>query len=623
MLEMRYMKTVLTAVLPLLSALTMNAQILLEAESFDHRGGWVVDHQAFNKIGSSYLNAHGLGFPVSDAFTDIEVESPGNYHVYVCTYNWTAPWYKGDGPGAFNVIVNDQTLPVNLGVKGDSWEWQYAGHARLTEKTRVALHDLTGFNGRVDAVYFSKSKTAPPSGFDGLRKFRNAMHGLSEPEEIGEADLVVVGGGIAGCATALSAARYGLDVILIDNLPRLGGNNWLGVTMSGLMCYNLYPNIGRVVRELNGIPESYHQAYSIERVGNGNGSAIVTKSRDELACLREELMREENVRVFHNVHVFDADSENGTVTSVTGKNLLTQKEYVFKGTCFADCTGDGEVGYLLGADYHIGREPRSFAGEPSAPDVGDQKKLGGTLNWSSRETASPSPFPSPSDIPWAVQCSEEYNVPVKHFEWTWETGFEIDNALEPELVRDNMLRAIFGNWAWLKNNRSDYQYLELCDVAHILQKRESRRIMGNFVLTENDIRNQVEYPDASFTTTWTLDLHYARPDNSRHFPGWEWQSYCHNTNKSTWIRPYHVPYRVLYSKDFNNLFIGGRNMSVSHVALGTVRVMATLGMAGEVIGMAAGICTRHRASPADVYEKYLPELVSCMKNGVPKSTKSK
>ena len=620
---MRYLKTVLTVALSLLSALTINAQILIEAESFDHRGGWIVDHQAFNKIGSSYLNAHGLGFPVADAFTDVEVEEPGNYHVYVCTYNWTSPWYDGDGPGAFNVIINGKTLPVTLGIKGNRWEWQYAGRAELTEKTRVALHDLTGFNGRVDAVCFSKKKSVPPSDFDALRKFRNEMLGLAEPEDIQDADLVVVGGGIAGCATALSAARYGLNVVLIDNLPRLGGNNWLGVTMSGLMCYNLYPNIGRVVRELNGIPEAYHQAYSIERVGNGNGSAIVTMSRDELADLRDELMRDGNVRVFHNIQVFAADSENGMVTSVTGKDLLTQKEYVFKGNYFADCTGDGDVGYLLGADYHIGREPRSFAGEPSAPEVGDQKKLGGTLNWSSREAKSPSSFPSPSDIPWAIQCSEQYNVPVKHYEWTWETGFEIDNAIEPELVRDNMLRAIFGNWAWLKNNCTDYKNLELCDVSHILQKRESRRIMGDFVLTENDIRNQVEYPDASFTTTWTLDLHYARPDNSRHFPGWEWQSYCHNSDKSTWIRPYHVPYRVLYSKDFNNLFIGGRNMSVSHVALGTVRVMATLGMAGEVIGMAAGICTRHKANPADVYEKYLPELVSCMKNGVPKPNKSK
>lgn len=616
---MNYLKTALMIVMLTLSTLTVDAGVLVEAENFSHRGGWVADHQAFNKIGSSYLNAHGLGFPVADAFTDIDVEEPGKYYVYVCTYNWTSPWYQGEGPGAFNVIVNGVTLPEVLGAKGNKWEWQYAGRAELTPKTRIALHDLTGFNGRVDALYFSKERKTPPSDFESLRQFRNSSLGITGPEEIPEADLVVAGGGIAGCAAALTAARYGLDVILVDNLPELGGNNWLGVTMSGLMCYNLYPNLGRIVRELNGIPETYHQAYEMERVGNGNGAAVVTMGRDELAGLRRRLLKESKVRVFHNVHIFQADSKEGTVTSVTGKDLLTQKEYVFRGRCFVDCTGDGEVGYLLGAEYHIGREPRSFAGEPTAPEQADQKKLGGTLNWSSKETDAESPFPSPSEIPWAVQCSDDYNVPVKSYAWTWETGFEIDNALEPELVRDNMLRAIFGNWAWLKSNRPDYARSELCDVAYILQKRESRRIMGDFVLTENDIRGQVEYPDASFTTTWTLDLHYARPDNSERFPGWEWQSYCHNTEKSTWIRPYNVPYRVLYSKDFDNLFIGGRNMSVTHVALGTVRVMATLGMAGEVIGMAAGICCRHNAHPSDVYTEYLPELIQCMKSGAPKS----
>lgn len=614
---MSYLKCFLVMVVCALSTLTMDAQVLVEAESFSHRGGWVVDHQAFGKIGSSCLNAHGAGVPVPDAFTDINVDAPGKYYVYVCTYNWTSPWYKGEGPGAFNVLVNGVTLPEKLGVKGESWGWQLAGRTELTAKTRITLHDLTGFNGRVDAIYFSKEKKTPPSDFEPLRAFRNKALGISSPENIREADLVVAGGGIAGCAAALAAARYGLDVILVDNLPELGGNNWLGVTMSGLMCYNLYPNIGKIVRELNGIPETYHQAYEIERVGNGNGAAVVTLGRDELAALRRRLLGEAGVRVFHNVQIFEAASDGRTVTSITGKDLLTQKEYIFRGRRFVDCTGDGEVGYLLGADYHIGREPRSFADEPTAPEHADQKKLGGTLNWSSREMAEESLFPSPSEIPWAVQCSEEYNVPVKSYAWTWETGFEIDNALEPELVRDNMLRAIFGDWAWLKHNRPEYRDSELCDVAYILQKRESRRIMGEFVLTENDIRDHVEYPDASFTTTWTLDLHYARPDNSRYFPGWEWQSFCHNTEESTWIRPYHVPYRVLYSKDFDNLFIGGRNMSVSHVALGTVRVMATLGMAGEVIGMAAGICDRHNARPADVYYDYLPELVQCMKSGVP------
>ena len=149
-------------------------------------------------------------------------------------------------------------------------------------------------------------------------------------------------------------------------------------------------------------------------------------------------------------------------------------------------------------------------------------------------------------------------------------------------------------------------------------KRESRRLLGDIILNENDIRNRVKYPDASFTTTWLLDLHYATEDNAKYFPGWEWITKCDNDKKSSWVKPpYDVPYRVLYSRNIDNLFIGGRNMSVTHVALGTVRVQGTLGMAGEVIGMAANICIKHNAEPRDVYKKYLNELIESMKKGAP------
>ena len=600
-----------------LYSIAAQAQLWIEAESFTHRGGWKLDHQAFPQIGSAYLNAHGMGNPVEDAYTDVETSEPGTYHVYVNTYNWTSPWYEGKGPGAFQLLVNGKAVNAELGTVGKQWGWQYAGKVKLEKSNRLALHDLTGFNGRVDAIYFSKKKQTPPAEKEALRLFRNKALSFAAPIQEAAADLVIIGGGVAGCATALSAARYGLNVILIDNLPRLGGNNYLGVYMSGLMCYNKYPNLGNIVRELSGIPERYHQSYLIERVGNGNGSPIVNLSNEALADLREKLLREAGVRVYQNTHIFQAHRQGEKVTTVVGKHLLTQQEFSFSGTYFVDCTGDGEVGYLLGADYHIGREERAYANEPSAPEVADQKKMGGTLEWKSVEEAEESSFYKPEELPWAMPCNADYYVPVKQFEWTWETGFEIDNALQPELVRDNMLRAIYGNWAYLKNNLPAYRKSKLQKVTHILQKRESRRIMGELVLNENDVRNRVEYPDASFTTTWTLDLHYAQPNNSERFPGWEWQSYCHNSDPASWIRPYHVPYRVLCAKGFDNLFIGGRNMSVTHIALGTVRVQATLGMAGEVIGMAAKICKEHRVAPREVYTSYLPQLIEMMKKGVP------
>lgn len=624
-ISLREMKPFVAAgvffLLMLLSPLAARAQLWVEAESFSCRGGWKLDHQAFTKIGSAYLNAHGMGVPVEDASTEVEVKEPGMYHLYVNTYNWTSPWYEGKGPGAFQVSVNGKTLLAELGTTGNGWGWQYAGRVRLEAKNRLALHDLTGFNGRVDALYFSKSRRTLPQDREQLRILRNRMMGISEVEKVEGADLVIVGGGVAGCATALTAARYGLKVVLVDNLPRLGGNNYLGVYMSGVMCYNLYPNLGNGVRELSGIPERYHQSYLMERIGNGNGSPIVSLSGDQLADLRERLLREAGVKIYQNVHVFQAEKEGNRVCSVVGKHLITQQEMEFSGSYFLDCTGDGEIGYLLGAEYHIGREDRAFANEPSAPEVADQKKMGGTLDWNSVEMEEASPFYRPEELPWAMPCSSEYYIPVKQFEWTWETGFEIDNALEPELVRDNMLRAIYGNWAYVKTHLPAFAKSKLQRVGHILQKRESRRIMGELVLNENDVRNQVAYPDASFTTTWTLDLHYAQPKNTARFPGWEWQSYCHNSDKSSWIRPYHVPYRVLCAKGFDNLFIGGRNMSVTHMALGTVRVQATLGMAGEVIGMAAKLCHDHHIAPREVYEHYLPQLQEMMRKGIPAKSK--
>ena len=191
-----------------------------------------------------------------------------------------------------------------------------------------------------------------------------------------------------------------------------------------------------------------------------------------------------------------------------------------------------------------------------------------------------------------------------------------DNALEAELVRDNFLRAVFGNWAYLKNHVEKYRNYRLDYLQYIGMKRESRRIVGGLVLNENDIVNKTEYPDASFTTTWTMDLHYAQEKNARYFPGWEWMTWCTN-DEDIWVDAYHVPYRCLYSKDIDNLFIGGRCMSVTHQALGTVRVQSTLGMAGEVIGMAAAICKEHEAMPKDVYEAYLEELKAMMKKGAP------
>ncbi len=600
------------------------ANLLIETESFDNLGGWLSDHQAFEKIQSAYIQAHGCGTPVKDATTKVKFDKPGKYHVYVSTYNWTSPWYDGKGPGAFQLKVNGKALYNTLGDTGNKWEWQYAGEVEVGSEATLALHDLRGFNGRADAIYFSKDKGTPPSELKELRKFRLKELGFDKITDCGDYDLVVAGGGLAGCCTALTAARYGLKVALIDNLPGLGGNHYLAVSQNGLLNKNLYPQVGNMLRQLSALPipqtqEEYLNEPHQEHVYTGSGKVILKKSPKELAIVRKDLLEEAGVKVYQLAHVFEVKkNKKGDISEVVAKSLKTGEEMRFGGTLFADCTGDGVLGYLAGADYRFGRESQQETNEPLAPDEADNKTMGMTLWWSSANKGRPTEFPKLKDMPWAMQCSKDYHFDVVKGGWFWETGLQIDNALEAELVRDNMFRAIYGNFAYLKENYDKYITFGLSSMSNYGMKRESRRLLGDVILNQNDILNKVQYPDASFTTTWPFDLHYATPQNSEKFPGWEWITETKHNELKAYVRPaYNVPYRVLYSRNIDNLFIGGRAMSVTHVALGTVRVMSTLGMAGEVTGMAAKICIDKKTTPRGVYEKNLDQLIQYMTEGAP------
>jgi hypothetical protein len=151
-------------------------------------------------------------------------------------------------------------------------------------------------------------------------------------------------------------------------------------------------------------------------------------------------------------------------------------------------------------------------------------------------------------------------------------------------------------------------------VAYISGKRESRRLLGDYILKEDDIRKHVMHEDGTAATTWSIDLHYPDPKNTKYFPQAEFKSIA----KHITVFPYPVPYRCLYSRNVNNLFMAGRNISVTHVALGTTRVMRTTGMLGEVVGMAATLCKRHSELPRGIYQRHLDELKVLMREGVGK-----
>jgi hypothetical protein len=565
--------------------------ILVEAESFNEKGGWVIDQQSFDNLGSSYLLAHGMGVPVPNAVTDVQVERAGDYHVWVRTKDW-APFPKG--PGKFNLVIDGKKVDRVFGSDGsEEWRWYQGGKVKLDRgSVRLELEDLTGFEGRCDAILLTLDpEFRPPNSKASLESLRvELLDFLSKTEDLLPFDVVVVGGGIAGITTAVQSSRLGLKVALIQNRPVLGGNNSseIRVHLMGDLDKNHYPKLGRIVRELdNGDPE------------NANPDARAYGDKRKL----EVVLAEKNVSLFLSTHAHGVEMEGDRIVAVLARNIETNKEYRFRGTLFADCTGDGTLGYLAGADYRLGRESQSETGETMAPEEADDFTMGSSNLWNAAEEPFPSEFP---ETPWALPFSDEYHMEGTRSRWTWETGFgNFNTVLDAEKIRDHNFRAIYGNWSYLKNHKKEkYANWKLNWVAYISGKRESRRLMGDHILTQQDLQDHVIYPDGVVTTTWSIDLHFPDSVNSKYFPGEEFISWFVHPE----IKPYPVPYRCLYSRNIDNLMMAGRNISVTHVALGTIRVMRTTGMMGEVLGHAAYLCIKHETDPRGVYEEHLDEM---------------
>jgi hypothetical protein len=416
-----------------------------------------------------------------------------------------------------------------------------------------------------------------------------------------------------------------LKVALVQDRPVLGGNasGEVRVLPIGAIESPVFPSLGDIAKELHQTPR-----------GMGGSGGIRACADD--AYVQGLATREPGIQLFLNMHVSAVEREGDRLLALRARHILTGQELRFPAPLFADCTGDAQVGFLAGAEWRLGREGFDETQEPLAPRQADRRQLGVSNYWLAGHTGHPTSFPA---CPWALPINSpevmDVSTPLwppsfgEHAYvagWNWETGFDMDQLGEGEQVRDHNFRALFGVWDFLKNksdSRDSYAAAELTWVGYIMGRRESRRLMGDLVLTQQDLCEPRLYPDGCVTATWYLDLHFPHPWNTRFFPCKEFRSLAYDdpnfeslrgniVGNYTEIKPYPIPYRCLYSRTISNLFMAGRNISVTHVALAPVRVMNTTAQMGTVVGRAAFLCRKLDTVPRKLYTTHLTELLALL-----------
>ena len=403
-----------------------------------------------------------------------------------------------------------------------------------------------------------------------------------------QVDFCVVGGGLSGLAAAVAAARHGLSVALIQDRPVLGGNASSEVRMWVCGAH------GQHMRETGLLEEIMLE--NLYR--NAQGSWHIWDS-----ILYEKARLEPKITLLLNCSCNDAVMDGQRLRAVRAWQTTTQTWHTVQAEVFADCSGDSILAPLTGAEFRIGREARAEFGEDIEPEEADQRTMGMSCLIQARQTDRPQSFIPPS---WAHVFENDDELPYRghmleegqNF-WWLELGGEQHSIYDTEALRDELLKVAFGIWDHIKN-RGDHQaenwILEW--VSFLPGKRESRRYLGDMILTQNDVRAEGRFEDLVAYGGWSMDDHH--PAGLRH-PG-----------KPTIFHPapspFGIPYRSLYSRTIENLFCAGRNISTTHAALSSTRVMATCALLGQAVGTAAALAVQRNLTPRGVYEHRLAEL---------------
>ena len=404
-----------------------------------------------------------------------------------------------------------------------------------------------------------------------------------------ETEFCVIGGGLSGLCAAVAAARKGTKTILVQERPMLGGNASSEIRMW--------------VRGANG--------------KNDKESGIVSELDLENTYKNPELnfsiwdsvmygmaVNEPNLTLMLNTTCIDAEAENNTVKTVTCWQMTTYTFHTIKADIFADCSGDSILAPLVGAKWTKGRESRSEYNESIAPEKADLKTMGMSCLIQARQHDRKIEFVKPE---WAYTYESDKDLPNRGHSlkesgtnfWWMELGGEDDSIKDTEKLREELLKIAFGIWDHMKNH-GDHgaDNWELEWVGFLPGKRESRRYIGAHVLNQNDVEAEGRFEDIIAYGGWTMDDHH--PAGYRHFG----QPTTFNPAPS----PYGIPFRSTYSVNISNLMFAGRNISATHSALSSTRVMATCAIIGQAVGNGAHLCCKYGCTPDEIYKEHLAEL---------------